>query len=87
MPLPRVNSVNPRAVRNFWIEADVDGMSSKLAGGPKSKEGGFELTILMREEGEVSTAMHVVGFADTDGELVLKVQAGNDEHFEVRTKR
>lgn len=85
MPLPRSN-VNARNVRNFWIEADIDGASSKLAGGPRNREGGFELTIFMREDGEAKTAMHVVGMVDTDGELVLKVGAAED-HFEIRTTR
>jgi hypothetical protein len=86
MPLQRAGSVNARNVRNFWIEADVDGASSKLSGGPRNSEGGFELTIYMREEGEAKTAMHIVGMVDTGGELVLKVGAAED-HFEIRTKR
>lgn len=49
-------SDNPR---NFWIELDIDG-HSRVASGPQSKDGGFDLTIKMRDKGEVSTAMIIL---------------------------
>jgi len=44
----------PRNVRNFWATIDVDGRSSRVAVGPRSKTGGFSLNIKMRDEGSVS---------------------------------
>lgn len=44
----------PRNVRNFWIEANIDGRTSKVATGPASKDGGFDLEILFRELGTIS---------------------------------
>jgi hypothetical protein len=46
----------PRNVRNFWITLDVDGKKERVATGPRSSGGGFELQILMRERGEISIA-------------------------------
>jgi len=41
------------AVRNWWIEADVDGRKTPLSGGPRSKDGGFQLTIYQRVKGNI----------------------------------
>jgi len=63
----------PRNVRNFWIECDIDGRENVLAGGPKAKDGGFTLTVKMRDEGGISTPLRIDGYARTDGKLVLLV--------------
>ena len=42
----------PRVVRNFWLEADVDGRVSTVAGGPRGKDGGITLRIYQRSGGE-----------------------------------
>jgi hypothetical protein len=44
-------------VRNFWIEATVDGRKTPIAFGPRAKDGGFELKIYQREEG---SSVHVL---------------------------
>lgn len=51
----------PRNVRNFWIEATIDGRSSKLEGGPQAKDGGFELTIRQRDKGAVTKVLTIRG--------------------------
>ena len=64
----------PRNVRNFWIEADIDGQSTQLSGGPKSKDGGFRLTVKMRHHGEIVTAAVIAGEANDKGGLVFYIR-------------
>ncbi len=68
----------PRNVRNFWIDGSIDGRDSRLTGGPRSKTGGFSLTGFQRDNGSVSRALIVDGFANENGELTLSVRNGDD---------
>lgn len=63
----------PRNVRNFWIEADIDGRKSRFASGPVRKDGGFDLTIYIRDDGSVKRALSVTGRAYGHGEIRLTV--------------
>lgn len=63
----------PRNVRNFWITADIDGRRSPFASGPVRKDGGFDLTIKIRDGGNVVRALDIIGRADEDGDLRLIV--------------
>lgn len=38
------------AVRNFWIDANIDGRLTELSGGPRDKTGGMDVTIKQRAE-------------------------------------
>jgi hypothetical protein len=52
----------PRNVRNFWIELDVDGRKERVETGPVKADGGFSLTIRMRDKGSISnTTLEVRG--------------------------
>jgi hypothetical protein len=62
-----------RNVRNFWIEAEIDGRSARLQGGPASSDGGFSLRVMMRDEGSIVRALSVSGWAHS-GELRLEVE-------------
>lgn len=53
----------PRNVRNFWIEAEVDGRKTPIAFGPVGKDGGFRLIVHMRDGGIVTTPLYVDGVA------------------------
>lgn len=64
----------PRTVRNFWIEAEIDGRKSRPAGGPRGKEGGMSLTLYQRSGGSVALALEVSCIAQCDGVLVVKVE-------------
>ena len=44
----------PRNVRNFWLTLDVDGSKKQVATGPRSRTGGFDLTVAIREDGSIS---------------------------------
>ena len=63
----------PRNVRNFWLELDVDGRKNKIAAGPASKEGGFRLSIYMRDRGDVQLVGYIRGRA-YGGDLDLAME-------------
>jgi hypothetical protein len=48
-------------VRNFWIEATVDGRETPIVFGPRAKDGGFTLRIYQRDKGISRLAVSVVG--------------------------
>lgn len=67
-----------RNVRNFWIEADVDGRSAKLSSGPAGEDGGFSLVILMREKGAISDKrVRIKGWVNGGGKIMLDVATEN----------
>ena len=78
----------PRNVRNFWIELIVDGKKTRIATGPVRKDGGFDLTVKMRNDGEIISALSVIGRAD-EGKLYLRAEDPyqSTEEIEVRTIR
>lgn len=64
----------PRNVRNFWVEADIDGRRERLSGGPVARDGGFELTVYIRDRGSVRRAVEMRGYEYEDGKLRLWVR-------------
>ncbi len=77
----------PRNVRNFLINIMVDGKERKIEAGPVSKDGGFNISILMRDRGEISQkSLCVRGRALSDGSLKLSAwMAGNERNEEIVT--
>ena len=63
----------PGNVRNFWIELEVDGQKTKPAAGPQAKDGGFSLTVKMRNRGGIIKPLAIRGCVRTDGKLALFV--------------
>ena len=74
------------AVRNFWIEAYIDGRKTDLEGGPRNKEGGFELVVKQRDDGSITEGVRVTGHEHM-GRLYLRVWDGNTVIFEKDTVR
>lgn len=37
------------AVRNFYVEADIDGRMTMLGGGPREKDGGMDTKVIETE--------------------------------------
>lgn len=68
----------PKHVRNFWIDLDVEGRGSRVGTGPRSKTGGFSLSIFQRDKGDIMRAVHIDGLAHDDGELFLRISDHND---------
>jgi hypothetical protein len=84
------------AMRNFWIEGEVDGRRTSLAGGPRSKDGGFELAVYVRDKGSSEVAVRLSGRATRAGKLILNVTPGSyvtvtpvrdSAAFEIETER
>ena len=62
------------AVRNFWIDADIDGRQTMLSGGPRSKDDGMRINIFQRDNGGIEEAMRIRCW-ECDGKLVTEVMA------------
>lgn len=74
------------AVRNFWVEADVDGYQTMVQGGPRSKDGGMDVVVYVRNEGRIETACKV--FCRAYGEkLIVEVSANDKQVAKIETKR
>jgi hypothetical protein len=79
-------------VRNFWIEAHIDGRRTTLSGGPRARKGGLSLTLYQRSGGEIVEALSILGRARTDGSLWLRVTSpllppGSETELFVETRR
>lgn len=74
----------PRNVRNFWIEGRVDGRSSQIATGPIRSDGGFSLSVLMRDDGGIVRALTLDGRV-IDGRIILDVEANQTLHVRTET--
>jgi len=47
------------AMRNFWLEANVEGRQTKIAGGPQRKDGSMTITLYMRNGGESENVIEI----------------------------
>lgn len=65
----------PRFVRNFWMELV-----------PEKIMGGFDLSIKMRNNGEIETPIRIAGIADENGNLELIVWNGDNGEVLTRIK-
>lgn len=66
------------SVRYFWIDASIDGRQTMLSGGPRSKDGGMDITIYQREDGGIKTAVRIWCRARGD-RLVTEVEVGGEK--------
>ena len=60
-------------VRNFYVEADIDGRQTTLGGGPKSKDGGMTVLIHQRHDGDVVYHAVKIRCTERDGKLMTEV--------------
>lgn len=60
------------AVRNFYVEANIDGRETTLGGGPKSKMGEMSVRLYQRDEGAITEAL-MIDCTEWDGVLTTKV--------------
>lgn len=73
------------AVRNWWIEGNIDGRATNISGGPRSKDGGFDITIYQRDDNGIITAARISGHAYNDKLRLTAVI--NNETLVLETKR
>ena len=64
------------AVRNFYVEADVDGRATTLGAGPSSKTGGMRVKIFQRNNGEIEEAL-TIKCVEHNGQLRTLVYEGD----------
>ena len=76
----------PRNVRNFWVRADIEGREKTLAGGPVAKDGGIDMTILIRDGGEVSDAVEICGRC-INGRNSITIRAKGHETIKIECPR
>lgn len=64
------------AVRNFWVEANIDGRATVLSGGPQGRCGGMEINLYQRKNGAIA---HIAVIKCTaNGKLKTEIANGND---------
>lgn len=61
------------AVRNFYVEADIDGRQTTLGGGPRDKEGEMTVHIHQREEGVAISDVVKIVCREYEGNLTTEV--------------
>ncbi len=77
----------PRNVRNFWVELSIDGRPTPIAGGPRNKDGGFDLVVKMRDKGGIKEAFAVNGRVLSDGRLVVTVEDQQQQFLRIESER
>ena len=75
------------AIRNFWVEAEVDGKATPVAFGPRNADGGFTLTVKMRDNGDITRPIEIAGLVHIDGTLELTVHQNGQRIGQVKTRR
>lgn len=73
-------------MRNFWMDAHVDGRETPVGAGPRAKDGGMSATFRMRGGGNSVEAVRVVCY-EQNGELVVRVVADGKTVYEKWTRR
>ena len=76
----------PRCLRNFWLEAHIDGRRSPFASGPRSKCGGFSLSVFYRDQGTTAPPLRITGRC-IGGRLQLHIDDDGTPVFSKETER
>lgn len=77
------------AVRPFYIESDIEGRKTNLAGGPKSGQGDMTTSVYQRDEGSITEPYKIFcrhKFKDDVHYLVTEVWYQGDKIHEHETK-
>ena len=75
------------AIRNFWIDAQIDGRSTELTGGPQRKDGGFFMEVYIREEGQAKVAATIAGTSDGKILRLVITNRKTEEQMIIETTR
>jgi hypothetical protein len=70
-------------MRNFWINSNIDGRQTELAGGPRSKDGEMSTALYVKSKGSSVKALSVDCIPSDNGDLLVKVKLCNDELIRV----
>ena len=74
-------------VRNFYVEADIDGRATTLRGGPASKEGEMTIHVHQREDGCILRDVVTVVCKEHDGVLTTTVLLDGKVQGKYESKR
>lgn len=74
------------SLRNFWIDARIDGRKTELSGGPTGQHGGLSIDLLQRDNGQKTTAVKIRCWED-GGELITRVEFKGETVALFRTRR
>lgn len=75
------------AVRNFYVEANIDGRETTLGGGPRNKEGDMTVRLYQRDEGAITEVL-MIDCDERDGNLITRVfDKDHNLLFTYETKR
>ena len=64
------------AVRNFYVEANIDGRQTLLGGGPASKTGEMTVRLYQRDAGEIADCL-LIECRERNGQLITEVYDKN----------
>ena len=70
------------ATRNFWINVGVEGRKTPLAGGPRSKDGGMDVTLLVREDGGISDGVRITCRSDGEKNTIMVCGPDGEKLYE-----
>lgn len=80
--------VSYMAVKNFYVEANIDGRATTLGGGPAAKDGEMTVCIHQRNEGCImSNIVKVYCKVLSNGKLVTKVYCNDELRYTIETTR
>lgn len=75
------------AVRNFYVEANIDGRETTLGGGPRNKQGDMTVRLYQRDEGAITEVL-MIDCDERDGNLITRVfDKDHNLLFTYETKR
>ena len=75
------------AVRNFYVEANIDGRETTLGGGPRNKEGDMTVRLYQRDGGAITEVL-MIDCDERDGNLITRVfDKDHNLLFTYETKR
>lgn len=74
------------AVRNFYVTANIDGRTTKLKGGPASKDGGMTVTLYQRNEGDIVETVELHCFVNSYGSLQTTITVGHGLDDRITTR-
>lgn len=75
------------ATRNFWINAEIDGRETPMAGGPRSKDGGMDVLLTVREDGGISDGVRITCRSDGEKNIIMVWGPDGEKLYEREYRR
>lgn len=77
------------AVRNFWIDVNIDGRETTLSGGPARKDGGMTVDIRQRNNGAGKTGDAPIRIRcyEYNNQLISEIKLNGKVIAEYKTER